>query len=207
MMATDDLVSSDTLPAPASPPITFLKPPTAVSTKDPWENWNPEWTARPRRGKTALTVHDLQEKREPTEGYTPPQERGAPPATRVQRRILDARLWAAMTLAQQRAAFQIVAAYEVLARGLGYSGSNWERVGRSSHAGAVTDAQIAMMEAYMTWARKCAVERISHAMITDVLIAGHSCRVVDKQRRMRTGSAKQNLLKGLSLYCQLKGWR
>lgn len=196
-MATDDLKSPP--PAPAQ----HRLPP------DPWENWNPAWTAR--HGKThektaAPTVHDLQEKNAPTETMTLTCDTPVPPA-RVQRRILDARLWSAMTLAQQGAALQIAAAYETMARGLGYSASNWERVGRSSNPAAITEAQTAMIDNYMVWARACITQKISHSMIVDILIGGHSCRAVDRDRRLRAGSARQNLLAGLSLYCALKGWR
>lgn len=63
------------------------------------------------------------------------------------------------------------------------------------------------VSSYIEWAERCLREKISHAMAVDILAFGHSCRAVDRDRRLRAGTARRNLIEALALYCRLKGWR
>jgi hypothetical protein len=178
---------------------------------DPWADWRPEWPmSEPRRKRPqgaaatgAISVHAQQEKIAPS---MPVQLRGAAAGTGARRRIVDARLWDAMTGAQQDAALQIAEAFEAMSRGLGYVSSDWQRLpgaaGRSN-AGAVHSR---LIHGYVEWTKNCHREKISHAMIVDILAFGHSCRQQDRDRRLRSGSARRNLMNGLTLYCLLQGW-
>ncbi|MDP2205454.1 MAG: hypothetical protein Q8K65_04040 [Alphaproteobacteria bacterium] len=178
---------------------------------DPWADWRPEWPMlEPRRNRPkpaamtgAISVHAQQEKIAPT---MPVVLRGAASGSAARRRIVDARLWDAMTGAQQDAALQIAEAFEAMSRGLGYVTSDWQRLpgaAGSSNAGAVHSR---LIHGYVEWTKNCHREKISHAMIVDILAFGLSCRQQDRDRRLRAGSARRNLMDGLTLYCLLQGW-
>ena len=167
--------------------------------KDPWSDWKPVWTGKKR------TPQDIQERHSPTEqvALRLTAER---PLHKSQRRIVDGRLWEAMTLIQQDAAIEIATAFEMMGRGMGYVLSNWQRLPGCRGQANVSEAHARMINIYTEWAQKCARQKISHAMIVDVLCFGFSCRMIDHDRRLRNGSTRDNLLQGLSLYCLLRGW-
>jgi hypothetical protein len=179
-----------------------------ATPSDPWAHWKPDWGSKKNTGDT---VHARQEKISPTDiaaAHTTEKNRkvdDVAPDTR--RRITDARLWSAMTPVEQNAAILIATAYQTMGRGIGYVTSDWLRVPGSSGGGSMSDAHARLVTAYVEWAERCAREKISHAMIIDILAFGFSCRAVDRDRRLRTGSARQNLLAGLKLYCRLQGWK
>jgi hypothetical protein len=156
-----------------------------------WSTWKPRWTGGRK------TPHDFQEQHEPAARL---------PDGRL-RRIVDARLWEAMAPLQQEAAMQIADSFDLIHNGIGYASNNWQRLseGRGS-GGNVSEARARLANIYFDWARKCAAQKISHAMVVDVLCFGHSCRAVDRNRRLKNGSTKINLMKGLALYCELRGW-
>jgi hypothetical protein len=158
--------------------------------KDQWEDWKPQWTG------TKQTPHDIQEKHSPTKKQP----------DKNQRRVVDARLWEGMTAAQQDAAVEIVNSYDMMTSGMGYVTSNWQRIPGCRGSGNIAEAHARMMNFYMEWARKCAVQKISHAMVVDVLCCGFPCRLIDRDRRLKNGATQKNLLRGLSLYCELRGW-
>jgi hypothetical protein len=158
-------------------------------------DWKPHWTGD-RRGRKA-TPHDLQEKHSPT---APSRK------TASQRRIVDARLWEAMTEAQQDAALEIAASFDMMGRGIGFVTSNWQRIPGCRGVANVAEAHARMMKFYMEWATTCAQRKISHAMVVDVLCFGFSCRLIDRDRRLKSGATRRNLMQGLALYCELRGW-
>ena len=172
------------------------RPPATDS--GPWTDWQPLWEAG--------GPHALQETHSPTEAVTLRQ--GAERRLwQSQRRIVDARLWATLEGRRQDAALQIAHAFEAMSRGLGYTLSNWERLpGARSHNNA-SEAHARLVGDYAEWAKRCALAKISHAMVLDILVFGKGLKQSDGERRMRKGSARKNLLKGLEIYCHLKGWR
>lgn len=167
--------------------------------KDPWEDWKPLWTGKKR------TVQDMQERHSPTEQVSVrlTAERRL---HKSQRRIVDARLWEGMSAVQQDAAIEIAMAHEMLGRGMGYVLSNWQRIPGCSGPSNISEAHARLINFYTGWAQKCAKQKISHAMVIDVLCFGFSCRMLDHDRRQRPGGTRENLMKGLSLYCDLRGW-
>lgn len=170
------------------------KPETpSFSVADPWEGWQPGWKV--------ADVHTHQEQHAPTR---PVFLRGVSEAPR--QRIVDARLWEAMTSAQQDAALQIALAFETMGRGLGYVISNWQRIPGCRGQVNAAEAHGRLIRGYIDWTKACHKRKISHAMIVDILVFGFSCRAQDKERRQRRGTARENLLDGLSLYCEMKGW-
>lgn len=173
--------------------------PLQKTAVDPWSDWKPSWTGKKQ------TPHDLQEKHSPTQSVDVAltAERSV---HRSQRRITDARLWEQMTVAQQNAALEIAAAFEMMGQGLGYVTSNWQRIPGCRNANDAIEARARMVTHYVSWAQKCAAQKISHAMIIDVLAFGFSCRMIDHDRRLKNGATRENLMKGLSLYCELRGW-
>ena len=163
---------------------------SAEEKQTDWSLWKPEWTGQQQ------TPHDLQEKHAPSERRS----------DNTQRRIVDARLWESMAPLQQEAAVIISSSFTMINSGIGYTTSNWERIPGGRGTGNIGEAHARLMNIYFDWARKCAVKKISHAMVVDVLCFGLSCRTVDRNRRLKNGSTKINLMRGLSLYCELMGW-
>jgi len=218
MMASDDTKKNDpskndlSMNTSSLPPARgFFHDPLMI---DPWADWQPRWQNPLRRRKdkkntraAAETVHDRQESHSPTEAVTL-RLSATRQEIRCHRRIVDARLWEAMTPPQQDAAVEIAKAYETMGRGLGYIASDWQRIpGSRSHAGNIADAHSRLINRYIDWTKACHREKISHSMIIDILAFGFSCRALDRDRRQRRGTSRQNLLDGLTLYCRLQGWR
>ena len=168
--------------------------------KDAWADWAPVWR---QDAKAAAGVHDWQEAKSPTIEMAHPD-----PACqhKIRRRFMDARLWGDMTEPQQRAAQRIATSYEAMSAGLGRVTSDWTRVPGSGQS-AMSDGQSRFLDNYMDWATACAREKLSHAMVLDILCFGKSCRTVDTERRQRKGNARENLMAALSLYARLQGWR
>ncbi len=122
---------------------------------------------------------------------------------KIQRRIVDNRLWGAMTAMQQQAALRIAVSHEMMGRGLGYVSSNWERIPGCRGSSNVSEMHAQMIDRYVKWAQECTKQKISHSMVLDILCFGFSCRAVDQNRRMRTGSARKNLMLALDLFCKI----
>lgn len=175
--------------------------------QDPWSDWKPVWTGKKRLSKTPglMTPQDVQERHSPTEPVSvrltaERQTHGS------QRRIVDGRLWDAMTPIEQDAAIAIAASFDMMGRGMGYVLSNWQRIPGCGGQSNISEAHARMMRFYMEWAQACTRKKISHSMVADVLCFGFSCRMIDRDRRLRTGATRENLLRGVRLYCDLRGW-
>lgn len=166
---------------------------------DPWSDWKPQWTGKTR------TPQDMQEKHSPTKPVAVRFTAGRQ-LQQSQRRIVDARLWEAMTPSQQEAALAIAAAFEMMGRGMGYVISNWQRIPGCRSAADVSEVNARLIKFYIEWAEKCAKAKISHAMAVDVLCFGFTCRALDRDRRLKNGRTRENLMRGLALYCELRGW-
>lgn len=162
---------------------------------DNWRDWRPQWTGQDK------TPHDLQEKHAPSERQPDDISHD-----QYRRRIIDARLWNSLAPLQQEAAMLIAGSFDMVSNGANYATSNWERLPGTHHGSNISEARARLINIYFGWARKCAERKISHAMVADILCFGHSCRSVDNNRRLRNGSTKINLMRGLSLYCELRGW-
>ena len=121
------------------------------------------------------------------------------------RRIVDARLWDAMTADQQGAAERVARGFETITAGVGHSGMRFGQ--RVDHGyGDPWEGKWGLIEAYWAWAKQTQRERISVAATLDVLAFGHSCREVDSFRHRRKGWARGNLFGALEVYCDIKGW-
>lgn len=169
-----------------------------------WSEWKPIWTQ-----KTAKTPHDYQENHSPSE-QTRIRLSHLRKTISASRRIVDARLWDAMSFEQQNAAIAIDHAFQTIGKGLGYRNSRFER--RESQTPTYrtqseTDYQADLINQYFGWAKECKREKTNHAAIIDVLSFGKSCKAVDRERKCRNGWAKTNLLDGLDIYCKIMGWK
>ena len=173
------------------------QPQPAAELHDPWRDWQPQWQLR---GGLGDSPHDLQERHAPTE---PVRLRHGD--STCQRRIVDARLWDSLDALQQQAAIDIAMTYERLSRGMGFASSDWQRVPGGSGGGG--DGHALLAGPYIDWAKACALAKISHSMVIDILCFGISCTALDRDRRVRAGASRANLVAGLSLYAKLQGWR
>ncbi|MEZ0260162.1 MAG: hypothetical protein ACAH80_04090 [Alphaproteobacteria bacterium] len=156
-----------------------------------WEGWKPDWQGNP---------HVLQERHSPTLTVI---LRGVSDAGR--RRIIDLRLWESLSPPQQDAALEIAHACQLLSRGIGFAQSDWEKLpgGNSTDMGSEM-AQLSGL--YAAWAKQCRAQHVNHESILDILVFAQSCGAQDRDRRLRRGSSKKNLINGLSVYCRLRGW-
>lgn len=159
-----------------------------------WEGWSPDWQGSP---------HGLQERHSPT---LPHLLRGSSgQAQPPRRRLLDQRLWDALTPPQQDAALEIARACQLLSRGIGFAQSDWAKTpGNKNNDVAGEFGRLSGL--YTRWYKECARSGVNHGSVIDILIFGQSCRAQDRDRKLRSGSSKRNLQAGLSLYCRLRGW-
>ncbi len=174
----------------------MMNTPDGTQTSSPacWEGWGIE------KKKPQNAPHGLQERHSPTTDHA---LRGAGGV--YTRRVADARLWSSMSPVQQEAALEISAAFELIGQGLGYTASNWEKI-PGTRGNTATEGREKILGLYSDWARRCKAAGVSHSLVIDILIYGFSCRALDRDRRARTGHARGNLLRGLDLYCALRGW-
>ncbi len=165
-----------------------------------WSDWKPDF--KPKSKQTPKNPHLLQEAHSPSESIT---FRGGE-KLEARRRVTDARLWDAMTPTQQDAALQIAKAYETMSRGMGYITSDWTRIPGGGGAGNIGDLHARLVRGYVEWTVLCAKNNISHSLVIDVLVFGFSCRALDRDRRQGQGLTRANLMEGLWLYADMKGW-
>ncbi len=130
---------------------------------------------------------------------------GRKQATKTEVRIGDARLWHALTHAQQDAAVAIERAMTVLTGGMGIRIAKLERL--NFKGGARPEEVYAQMNIdYMEWGRRCGLARINADIVRDY------CRGIGLERlaslkRMRRTTAREHLINGLQEYVEMKGWR
>ncbi len=169
-------------------------------------HWAPKWTKTSKRDDIPKTTHDAQERHSPTMSASLLKP-GDSQRSHHRRRILDARLWGALSDNQQNAALMIDTSYHAISKGLGYRSSapHLERI-QSSARHEMNDHQASLIALYVDWAKHCTREGLMHAACVDILIFGKSCAAVDRDRKVRKGWAKQNLIDCLTEYCLLRGW-
>lgn len=166
------------------------QPLTKNIRKESWKEWNPIWTNK------NLTPYDFQEKHSPTTKIK----------NNLKARITDIRLWNSISSAQQDAALEIASSFETLTKGIGYISVNWNKIPGTKTSYNISELHAELINIYMQWGKKCIKQNISHSMIIDILCYGLSCSASDKQRRIRKGSSKINLIEGLEVYCKMRGW-
>jgi hypothetical protein len=180
---------------------------------DPWTDWKPQWNntkKTPKKDQKKIkkveeTPHSLQERHSPTQAslirLTPERH-----AQNNQRRIVDARLWEAMTPMQQDAAIEIALGCESMGRGMGFAQTDLQRIPGSRGQNNVGEFHGRLINTYIEWTKLCHRRKVSHAMILDVLVFGIPLAQCDRDRRVRKGSSRKNLLDGLNLYCEIRRW-
>ena len=184
-------------------------PPAAAELSDPWRDWQPQWQLRASDDSLRQNAapHDVQERHSPTEATQLRNGKGTnTPDTSCRRRIVDARLWESFDDLQQQAALEIAQSFARLSRGLGFASSDWQRLPGARQASG-SDGHAVLAGPYIDWTKACQREKVSHSMAIDILCFGISCRRLDRDRRVRTGTARQNLLQALTLYTKIRGWR
>ncbi len=174
------------------------------SSDDQWEDWVPK--IHLKRGKK--TPHCFQEKHSKTKKVViSDADNGRD--IHCHRRILDSRLWDGLEVIQQDAAISIEKSFRLLSSGTGYSKSDLTKIGQASFIDRGlndTEFHAEITNRYIEWTKLCLENRISHAIILDVLVFGKSLSLIDCERRVRKGTAKLNLIEGLDLYCKIRGW-
>lgn len=164
---------------------------------DSWRGWAPAEGRGP---------HAQQERHSPTQSVLL-RLSGGRAVQEGRRRVVDARLWEAMTPAQQDAAVEIVFSFQAMSRGLGFAQARLDRLPGGRGGRNPVEPQGAIVGSYVDWARACQAEKVSHAMIVDILVMGLSLSQCDRERRTRKGAARANLMAGLDIYARARGWQ
>lgn len=124
------------------------------------------------------------------------------------RRKADVKLFANWTPGMEAAAQHIRVGYCAITEGLQFKPAAWERLDVCHATSAKTRDHISDCETwYWRWAAEMTRFRMPMAPILDVIVFGHSCRLVDEARRKRNGWTKSVIDEGLGLYCKERGWR
>ncbi len=176
---------------------------------DEWTEWKPDWSFKSKKNKKNITIsdtpHSLQERQEPTTSIKLKLTESRT-TTKHQQRIVDARLWGVMSPFQQNAALAIDRAFHLMSKGLGYRISAPEKLRTGKSHNNNTDYEGELISVYFEWAKNCQKSNLHHSPALDVLVYGLSCYKVDRNRRVRNGWTRTNLLACLDIYCEMKGW-
>lgn len=113
------------------------------------------------------------------------------------RSTTDKRLLDAMTPKQEKAFFNIATAHAIINAGMGAKGTDYARVKGGS---GDVDYGAALTVRYKEWVPKCKAKYVSHLMALDIIVMGMSLNESDQFRKMRHGTAKQNLMNCLDLW-------
>lgn len=177
-----------------------------------WEGWKPDWSipvkgrkSRKQQQKRCRTPYDFQERQAPTVAVQR-NLGGGRSALQHRRRMVDARLWDAMSPFQQNAAMALEQACYLLSRGLGYRISAPHKAYTGKSTFKETDRDAEKITLYSQWVKKCQEEQQHYSAAMDILAFGKSCREVDRSRQCRNGWARSNLFACLDLYCRIRGW-
>lgn len=156
------------------------------------------------RQADAADALDHQERHSPTEAVMV-QISGTRLRQQGRRRKMDSRLMDAMSPDQERAADHIVAAWRILSQGLGGGIMRYDRdcggIVRASES--ADDYRHKLVIRYIAWGRACRPAGVHRSAVMQIIAYGHSPAAVDVGLRWRKGTAKENLLVGLTLYCRL----
>ncbi len=108
----------------------------------------------------------------------------------------------------ERAANEILRIYSALTRRLWARPSLMERLSRSDQPPHPEWLVEAYLERYIPWTEALSTIRSpALSILYDVIIDDRPLRQIDKDRRVRNGSARQMTISGLRLYVDLSGWR
>lgn len=111
----------------------------------------------------------------------------------------DKRLFDSMEPHHEVAFMRIKAAHMLLTRGMGFSTMRLDGGSSGTGPGAV-EAGATLMAHYRAWRDLCKARHISGLMAEDVIVAGFSLNESDTERKMRKGTAKDNLFKCLQAW-------
>lgn len=120
----------------------------------------------------------------------------------ARRRRDDAELSMNLTADQLASAEELIGGYEAAMGGLAIKGASYEqRVDSSPRTPAGPDVDRASLaDVYLSWARFCTGAGIDVDAVLEVVVAGYSCRWVDKARSKRNGWAAEQVRRGLDCW-------
>ena len=129
-------------------------------------------------------------------------------ARRIELRKRDAwltKLFSDLTEPQQDAMVEIEIAFRSITSGVGMKNFDPQRVSGARHLpDSVRDAE--RVADYFAWGRELQKRKISHAMAMAIIAYGYTANQVDRQYRQKKGYGKENLIKSLAVFCELRGW-
>lgn len=141
-------------------------------TKDTqdWTEWAPHWSKKNKTSPTSpKTPHDFQEQNAPTT-IVRQKLSTERTTTKHRQRIVDARLWKAMSPFQQNAALALEHAFHVMSIGLGYRTSSPHKLNTGKAHYRENDRDGEVIALYFQWAEQCQKDTLHHAAAIDVLV-------------------------------------
>ena len=203
----------------------------AVEPKNPHvdEKWSPSERIRrqmraryarrvaaEREAARAIELHlaeatepdDWQERHSPTEAVEVRIDQKRTKQTAI-RRKMDARMWDAMTLAEERAAECILAAVLIRTGEVGVKVQRFDKSppGPDCAASDRADRQADLLQRYDRWVEDARLEGLSPSDVIQIIVHGQSCGQQDRERRQRNGTAKAHLIQALALFAVQQGWQ
>ena len=172
--------------------------------------------AAEREAARAIELHlaettepaDWQEQHSPTEAVEVriDHQRTKQTATR---RKMDARMWDAMTRAEEQAAECILAAVLIRTGEVGIKARRFDRSvpGPDCSASDRAGRQADLLRRYDRWVQHARTEGLSPSDVIQIIVHGQSCGQQDRDRRQRNGTAKAHLIKALTLFAVQQGWQ
>lgn len=186
-----------------------------TDSNDDWQDWKPDWSFKSNNKKNksknrkttinSKTPHEFQEQHSPTTTIELKISNKRKTA-KYQQRIVDARLWSKMSPSQQDAALAIDRAFGLMCKGIGYkiSAPHLPKISHSHKNNAEFESEI--INTYFEWVQQCKAKNLSHSASIDIIVYGKTCKETDRNRRVRNGWARKNLLDCLNIYCKINGW-
>ena len=157
----------------------------------------------------AIEPHDWQERHSPTEAVEVRIDHRRTKQV-CTRRKPDARMFNAMTLAEQKAADRIRAAVLLRIGEVACKVQDPNRLhGRAAEEPecAKVDWERQLLRDYDRWIAAARAQGLSPSDVIQIIVHGQSCAQQDRERRQRNGTAKAHLIQALALFAVMKGWQ
>lgn len=156
----------------------------------------------------AIEPDDWQERHSPTEDV---EVRIDQKRTKqlCKRRKPDARMFEAMTDAEERAADCIHSAVLIRTGEVGVKVQSFDRAapGPDCAASDRADRQADLLQRYDRWIAAARAQGLSPSDVIQIIVHGQSCAQQDRERRQRNGTAKAHLIQALALFAVQQGWQ
>ncbi|MCG8492269.1 MAG: hypothetical protein MI743_11685 [Sneathiellales bacterium] len=114
----------------------------------------------------------------------------------------EKKFWKSLSPSEFKSAQQLYYGFQLLVSGIGYRTQSFSGMPVTSMEN--TGHQSDIVSDFQVWIVHARGNGVCLGAFLDLLVFGQSCREIDRSYRRRKGFAKDNLVKGLTLYLDLK---